>query len=45
LLPVARGGGYNVIFYGENADDIGDFRPGVKAAEELMYALLLKRSD
>ncbi len=42
LLPVARGGGYNVIFYGENADDIGDFRPGVKAAEEFNVRAPLK---
>lgn len=42
LLPVARNGGYNMILYGENADDIGDFRPGIKAAEEFNARAPLK---
>lgn len=34
LAKIAQEEGYNVILYGENASDIGDFRPGTKAAEE-----------
>jgi uncharacterized protein len=34
LLPLAREKGYQVILYGENASDIGDFRPGARAASE-----------
>ncbi|MCX7871822.1 MAG: ATP-dependent sacrificial sulfur transferase LarE [Verrucomicrobiae bacterium] len=34
MVKIARAEGYNVILYGENASDVGDFRPGTKAAEE-----------
>ena len=33
-LPVARERGFKWIATGTNADDIGDWRPGLKAAEE-----------
>src|SRR4051812_47187702 len=32
LLPVAKERGFAVLAYGENASDVGDFRPGNKAA-------------
>ncbi|MBN1660328.1 MAG: ATP-dependent sacrificial sulfur transferase LarE [Anaerolineae bacterium] len=35
LLDVARGEGYPPLLHGENADDVGDYRPGSRAAEEL----------
>jgi uncharacterized protein len=35
LLQVARGEGIRHLLHGENADDIGDYRPGSRAAEEL----------
>ncbi len=44
MLPIARAGGYNVILYGENASDIGDFRPGAKAAEEFNVRAPLKEA-
>src|SRR5688500_4372459 len=34
LEPLARAEGFAVIAYGENASDIGDFRPGARAAAE-----------
>lgn len=42
MMPIARAGGYNAILYGENASDIGDFRPGAKAAEEFNVRAPLK---
>ena len=42
LEPLARGGGYAVIVYGENASDVGDFRPGAKAAAEFRVRAPLK---
>jgi uncharacterized protein len=35
LLSFARENGYKHIIDGTNADDIGDFRPGIKALQEL----------
>jgi len=35
LLTVARGEGIVHLLHGENADDLGDYRPGSRAAEEL----------
>jgi len=32
LTPLAKAEGFAVIAYGENASDIGDFRPGTQAA-------------
>src|SRR5205814_7966754 len=34
LAPLARSEGFAVIAYGENASDVGDFRPGAQAAAE-----------
>jgi uncharacterized protein len=34
LAPIARQEGFAVIAYGENASDLGDSRPGAKAAAE-----------
>lgn len=34
LEPIARQEGFSVVAYGENASDVGDFRPGSKAAAE-----------
>lgn len=34
LIPLAKALGLKVIVYGENASDIGDFRPGAQAATE-----------
>ena len=35
LLPVAQARGLAVVLDGTNADDLGDYRPGAKAAREL----------
>ncbi|MBC8001356.1 MAG: TIGR00268 family protein, partial [Opitutaceae bacterium] len=40
--PVARNGGFAVIAYGENASDVGDHRPGAKAAGEFAVHAPLK---
>ena len=42
LEPLARVEGFRVIAYGENASDIGDFRPGAKAAAEFQIRAPLK---
>lgn len=42
LTPLAREKGFAVIAYGENASDIGDFRPGAKAAAEFRVRAPLK---
>src|SRR5262245_36319250 len=34
LLEVARSRGLDAVFSGANADDLGDWRPGLKAAED-----------
>src|SRR5439155_23607222 len=34
LEPIARAEGFAVIAYGENASDVGDYRPGAQAAAE-----------
>ena len=34
MTKIARDLDVNFILYGQNADDVGDFRPGAKAAEE-----------
>jgi len=34
LVPVARTRGFDVVVDGTNADDLGDYRPGAKAARE-----------
>lgn len=42
LEPLARNEKFAVIAYGENASDIGDFRPGAKAAKEFQVRAPLK---
>jgi pyridinium-3,5-biscarboxylic acid mononucleotide sulfurtransferase len=42
LAPLARKEGFAVLAYGENASDIGDFRPGAKAAAEFQVRAPLK---
>ncbi|MBI4660541.1 MAG: ATP-dependent sacrificial sulfur transferase LarE [Verrucomicrobia bacterium] len=42
LVPLAQEEGFAVVAYGENASDIGDFRPGAKAAGEFQIRAPLK---
>jgi uncharacterized protein len=42
LEPIARAEGLAVIAYGENASDLGDFRPGAQAAGEFRVRAPLK---
>ncbi len=42
LEPIARAEGFAVIAYGENASDVGDHRPGAKAAKEFQVRAPLK---
>jgi uncharacterized protein len=42
LEPLARAEGFEVIAYGENASDVGDFRPGAQAASEFQVRAPLK---
>jgi uncharacterized protein len=42
LEPIAREGKFAVIAYGENASDVGDFRPGSQAAKEFQVRAPLK---
>src|SRR6185295_16164782 len=42
LEPLARAGKFSVIAYGENASDVGDFRPGTQAAAEFQVRAPLK---
>jgi uncharacterized protein len=42
LAPLAVAEGFAVIAYGENASDMGDFRPGAKAAAEFQVRAPLK---
>jgi uncharacterized protein len=42
LAPLARAEGFAVIAYGENASDLGDFRPGAQAAKEFQVRAPLK---
>ncbi len=44
LVPLARTRGFAVIAYGENASDIGDHRPGAKAASEFHVRAPLKEA-
>jgi uncharacterized protein len=44
LTPLARGGKFAVIAYGENASDIGDHRPGAQAAGEFQVRAPLKEA-
>jgi uncharacterized protein len=42
LAPLAKAEGFAVIAYGENASDVGDFRPGAQAAREFQVRAPLK---
>lgn len=42
LVPLAQKENFAVLIYGENASDVGDFRPGAKAASENMVRAPLK---
>ena len=44
LAPLARAEGLAVIAYGENASDVGDFRPGAQAAAEFQVRAPLKET-
>jgi uncharacterized protein len=44
LTPLAREEHFAVIAYGENASDVGDFRPGSKAAAEFQVRAPLKEA-
>ena len=44
LAPLARAEQFAVIAYGENASDVGDFRPGAKAAAEFSVHAPLKEA-
>jgi uncharacterized protein len=44
LTPLARSEGFAVIAYGENASDIGDYRPGAQAATEFQVRAPLKEA-
>lgn len=44
LTPLARAEKFAVIAYGENASDIGDFRPGAQAAAEFQVRAPLKEA-
>ncbi|HEY5911970.1 MAG TPA: ATP-dependent sacrificial sulfur transferase LarE [Verrucomicrobiae bacterium] len=44
LAPLARAEGFAVIAYGENASDIGDYRPGAQAAVEFQVRAPLKEA-
>jgi uncharacterized protein len=44
LAPLARAEGFGVIVYGENASDIGDYRPGAQAAAEFQVRAPLKEA-
>jgi uncharacterized protein len=44
LTPIARAEGFAVIAYGENASDVGDFRPGAQAAAEFQVRAPLKEA-
>jgi uncharacterized protein len=44
LVPLAKAGHFSTILYGENASDIGDFRPGAQAAAEFAVRAPLKEA-
>jgi pyridinium-3,5-biscarboxylic acid mononucleotide sulfurtransferase len=44
LAPLAKAEGFAVIAYGENASDLGDFRPGAQAAKEFQVRAPLKEA-
>ncbi len=42
LVPIARERGFAVVVHGENASDVGDFRPGAEAAAEFQVKAPMK---
>jgi pyridinium-3,5-biscarboxylic acid mononucleotide sulfurtransferase len=44
LAPLAKTEGFAVVAYGENASDIGDYRPGAQAAAEFQVRAPLKEA-
>jgi pyridinium-3,5-biscarboxylic acid mononucleotide sulfurtransferase len=44
LAPLAKAEGFSVLAYGENASDVGDFRPGAQAAAEFQVRAPLKEA-
>ena len=44
LATLAKAEGWQTIVYGENADDVGDFRPGIRAAGEFAARAPLKEA-
>ena len=44
LVPLAKAENFAVIAYGENASDVGDFRPGAQAAKEFEVRAPLKEA-
>ncbi|HVV01025.1 MAG TPA: ATP-dependent sacrificial sulfur transferase LarE [Verrucomicrobiae bacterium] len=44
LAPLARAEKFSIIAYGENASDIGDYRPGAQAAAEFQVRAPLKEA-
>jgi uncharacterized protein len=44
LVPLAKSEGFAVIAYGENASDVGDYRPGAQAASEFKVRSPLKEA-
>jgi pyridinium-3,5-biscarboxylic acid mononucleotide sulfurtransferase len=44
LTPLAKSENFAIIAYGENASDIGDFRPGAQAAAEFQVRAPLKEA-
>lgn len=44
LEPLAKNEGFKVIAYGENASDVGDHRPGARAAQEFQVRAPLKEA-
>ena len=45
LVPYARDNGFQVIAYGENASDVGDYRPGSTAADEFSVRAPLRDAN
>ena len=45
LVPLAQVEGFAVIAYGENASDVGDYRPGGQAASEFQVRAPLKEAN
>jgi uncharacterized protein len=44
LAPLAKQGGFAVVAYGENASDVGDYRPGAQAAAQFRVRAPLKEA-